>query len=35
VTKDGDTAMTMNTDGMFRAEADASGRRTVAIYADE
>jgi beta-aspartyl-peptidase (threonine type) len=35
VTKDGDTAMAMNTDGMFRAEADASGRRTTAIYADE
>jgi beta-aspartyl-peptidase (threonine type) len=35
VTKDGDTAMAMNTDGMFRAEADASGKRTTAIYSEE
>jgi beta-aspartyl-peptidase (threonine type) len=35
VTKDGDTAMATNTDGMFRAEADASGKRTTAIYAEE
>lgn len=35
VAKDGETAMMMNTDGMFRGEADASGRRRVAIYADE
>lgn len=35
VTREGDTATAMNTDGMFRAEADASGKRATAIYADE
>jgi beta-aspartyl-peptidase (threonine type) len=35
VGRNGDTALAMNTDGMFRAEADASGRRTTAIYAEE
>ncbi len=34
VTKD-DSAMAMNTDGMFRGEADASGKRMTAIYSGE
>ncbi|MBI1360538.1 MAG: isoaspartyl peptidase/L-asparaginase [Alphaproteobacteria bacterium] len=34
VTKD-DAAMAMNTDGMFRGEADGAGRKITAIYAGE
>lgn len=34
VTRDGDAALAMNTDGMFRGEADASGKRMTGIYAD-
>jgi beta-aspartyl-peptidase (threonine type) len=33
--RDGDVAMSMNTEGMFRGRADATGRREVAIYSDE
>jgi L-asparaginase / beta-aspartyl-peptidase len=32
---DGSVALSMNTEGMFRGRADASGARDVAIYADE
>jgi L-asparaginase / beta-aspartyl-peptidase len=32
---DGSVALSMNTEGMFRGRADASGVRDVAIYADE
>jgi beta-aspartyl-peptidase (threonine type) len=32
---DGSTALSMNTEGMFRGHADASGRREVGIYTDE
>ncbi len=32
---DGKVALSMNTEGMFRGRADASGRKDVAIYADE
>jgi L-asparaginase / beta-aspartyl-peptidase len=35
LSKDGDPALSMNTEGMFRGRADATGRREVAIYADE
>jgi beta-aspartyl-peptidase (threonine type) len=35
VTKDGDSAFSMNTEGMFRGRADSTGQRTVAIYADD
>jgi beta-aspartyl-peptidase (threonine type) len=31
----GDVALSMNTEGMFRGRADATGRKDVAIYADE
>lgn len=31
----GEPALMMNTEGMFRGQADATGKRTVAIYADE
>jgi beta-aspartyl-peptidase (threonine type) len=33
--RDGDVALSMNTEGMFRGRADASGRKEVAIYSDE
>jgi beta-aspartyl-peptidase (threonine type) len=32
---DGSTALSMNTEGMFRGHADASGKREVGIYVDE
>ncbi len=32
---DGDVALSMNTEGMFRGRADSSGRRKVSIYRDE
>ncbi len=32
---DGSTALSMNTEGMFRGHADATGKRTVGIYTDE
>lgn len=32
---DGSTALSMNTEGMFRGKIDASGARSVAIYTDE
>lgn len=32
---DGSTGLSMNTEGMFRGHADASGRRQVGIYTDE
>lgn len=32
---DGSVAQSMNTEGMFRGRADATGRRTVGIYTDE
>lgn len=35
LSKDGSTALSMNTDGMFRGAADASGKREVGIYSDE
>ncbi len=35
LTRGGDGALVMNTDGMFRGEADASGKRMTAIYAGE
>lgn len=35
LSKDGSTALSMNTDGMFRGQADASGKREVGIYSDE
>ncbi len=35
LSNDGSTALSMNTEGMFRGRADASGKRQVAIYADE
>jgi beta-aspartyl-peptidase (threonine type) len=33
--RDSDVALSMNTEGMFRGRADSTGRREVAIYADE
>jgi beta-aspartyl-peptidase (threonine type) len=33
--RDGDVALSMNTEGMFRGRADSTGRREVGIYADE
>jgi beta-aspartyl-peptidase (threonine type) len=33
--RNGDVALSMNTEGMFRGRADATGRRDVAIYSDE
>ena len=33
--RDGSTALSMNTEGMFRGRADATGVRTVGIYVDE
>lgn len=33
--RDGSTALSMNTEGMFRGRADASGKRQVGIYVDE
>ena len=35
LSKDGDPALAMNAEGMFRGRADASGHREVAIYSDE
>lgn len=35
VSHDGSTALSMNTEGMFRGHADATGRREVGIYTDE
>jgi beta-aspartyl-peptidase (threonine type) len=35
LSKDGSTALSMNTDGMFRGRADSTGRREVGIYSDE
>ena len=35
LSKDGDAALTMNTEGMFRGLADSTGRREVGIYSDE
>lgn len=35
ITNTGDTALSMNTEGMFRGHADSTGRRSVGIYADE
>ncbi len=35
IAHDGGVALSMNTEGMFRGQADATGRRKVAIYADE
>ena len=35
LSKDGSTALSMNTEGMFRGRADASGKREVGIYSDE
>jgi L-asparaginase / beta-aspartyl-peptidase len=35
LSKDGDAALTMNTEGMFRGRADSTGRREVGIYSDE
>jgi beta-aspartyl-peptidase (threonine type) len=32
---DGSTALSMNTEGMFRGQADSTGRREVGIYVDE
>lgn len=32
---DGSVALSMNTDGMFRGQVDATGKQSVAIYADE
>ena len=32
---DGSVALAMNTEGMFRGRADASGMREVGIYVDE
>jgi L-asparaginase / beta-aspartyl-peptidase len=32
---DGSVALSMNTEGMFRGQTDATGRKVVAIYADE
>ncbi|HEY7798456.1 MAG TPA: isoaspartyl peptidase/L-asparaginase [Hyphomonadaceae bacterium] len=33
--REGDVALSMNTEGMFRGRADSTGRKEVAIYADE
>lgn len=33
--RDGSTALSMNTEGMFRGRADATGRKVVGIYVDE
>jgi beta-aspartyl-peptidase (threonine type) len=33
--RDGDVALSMNSEGMFRGRADSTGRKDVAIYADE
>jgi beta-aspartyl-peptidase (threonine type) len=33
--RDGDAALSMNTEGMFRGRADSTGRREVGIYSDE
>jgi beta-aspartyl-peptidase (threonine type) len=35
LSKEGDPALSMNTEGMFRGRADATGRREVGIYSDE
>jgi len=35
LSKDGDPALSMNTEGMFRGRADATGKREVGIYSDE
>jgi beta-aspartyl-peptidase (threonine type) len=35
LSKDGSTALSMNTEGMFRGRADSTGRREVGIYSDE
>jgi len=35
LSRDGSSALSMNTEGMYRGYADATGRRSVAIYADE
>jgi beta-aspartyl-peptidase (threonine type) len=35
LSKDGSTALSMNTEGMFRGHADSNGRRQVGIYSDE
>ena len=33
--QDGKVALSMNTEGMFRGQIDATGKRKVAIYSDE
>jgi beta-aspartyl-peptidase (threonine type) len=33
--RDGSVALSMNTEGMFRGQANAAGKREIAIYADE
>jgi beta-aspartyl-peptidase (threonine type) len=35
LSRDGSSALSMNTEGMYRGYADATGARSVAIYADE
>ena len=32
---DGEVALSLNTEGMFRGRADSTGRRDVRIYSDE
>ena len=32
---DGSVALSMNTEGMFRGRADATGRKDIGIYTDE
>jgi beta-aspartyl-peptidase (threonine type) len=35
ISNDGSVALSMNTEGMFRGHADATGKKTVGIYTDE